>query len=72
MLFVSYDGLLLSFRPLLIEEIAEVVAIDVERNPAFNREDVLEDPSDVLSICSSLVTITTTTSSVQSSYSQFK
>ena len=51
-----------SARPLLVEEIAEVIAIDVERNPAFNREEVLEDPLDVLSICSSLVTITTTRS----------
>ena len=49
-----------SCRPLRVEEIAEVVAIDVERNPAFNSEEVLEDPSEVLSICSSLVTITTT------------
>jgi hypothetical protein len=49
-----------SSRPLLVEEIAEVVAIDVERKPAFNSEEVLEDPSEVLSICSSLVTITTT------------
>jgi hypothetical protein len=47
-------------RPLLIEEIAEVVAIDVERNPAFNNDEVLEDPLEVLSICSSLVTITAT------------
>jgi hypothetical protein len=49
-----------SSRPLLVEEIAEVVAIDVERNPSFNSEEVLEDPSEVLSICSSLVTITMT------------
>jgi hypothetical protein len=47
-------------RPLLVEEIAEVVAIDVERSRAFNSEEVLEDPLEVLSICSSLVTITAT------------
>jgi ankyrin repeat protein len=47
-------------RPLILEEIAEVVAIDVERSPAFDSEEVLEDPLEVLSICSSLVTITTT------------
>jgi hypothetical protein len=46
-------------EPLRIEEIAEVVAIDIERNPAFNSDEVLEDPLEVLSICSSLVTITT-------------
>ena len=44
-----------SSRPLLVEEIAEVVAIDVDRNPAFNSEEILEDPSDVLSICSVLL-----------------
>ena len=52
-----------SARPLSVQEIAEVIAIDVERSPAFNREEVLEDPLDVLSICSSLVTVTTATRS---------
>jgi ankyrin repeat protein len=47
-----------SKRPLSIGEIAEVVAIDVARDPAFNREEVLEDPREVLEVCSSLVTIT--------------
>ncbi len=47
-----------SCRPLLLEEIAEIVAINVERNPAFNSDEVLEDPLEVLSICSSLATIT--------------
>jgi hypothetical protein len=48
-----------SARPLSVEELAEVVAIDVARTPAFNRDEVLEDPLEVLNICSSLVTITT-------------
>jgi ankyrin repeat protein len=48
-----------SAQPLSIEEVAEVIAIDIERNPAFDREEVLEDPLDALDICSSLVTITT-------------
>jgi hypothetical protein len=48
-----------SARPLSIEEIAEVVAIDVARDPAFDRDEVLEDPLEALDICSSLVTITT-------------
>ena len=48
-----------SARPLSVEEVAEVVAIDVARDPAFGRDEVLEDPSEVLDICSSLVTITT-------------
>ena len=48
-----------SARPLLIEEVAEVVAIDVARDPAFDRDEVLEDPLEALNICSSLVTIST-------------
>ncbi|KAH5552913.1 hypothetical protein HBI25_177950 [Parastagonospora nodorum] len=47
-----------SARPLSVEEMAEVVAIDVARDPAFDRDEVLEDPLEVLNICSSLVTIT--------------
>ena len=47
-----------SARPMLVEEIAEVVAIDVAREPAFDRDEVLEDPLEALNICSSLVTIT--------------
>src|SRR4051794_24478024 len=48
-----------SARPLSVDEVAEIVAIDVERKPAFDREEVLEDPLEALNICSSLVTITT-------------
>jgi hypothetical protein len=48
-----------SARPLSVEEVAEVVAIDVARDPAFDGDEVLEDPLAVLEICSSLVTITT-------------
>jgi ankyrin repeat protein len=48
-----------SDRPLTIEEVAEVVAIDVARDPAFDREEVLEDPLETLDICSSLVTTVT-------------
>jgi ankyrin repeat protein len=47
-----------SVRPLTIAEIAEVVAIDIDRDPAFDAEEVLEDPLDILNICTSLVTIT--------------
>jgi hypothetical protein len=50
-----------SERPLTVEEVAEVVAIDVGRDPAFERDEVLEDPLEALKICSSLVTITTDT-----------
>ncbi|KAL1598065.1 hypothetical protein SLS59_007075 [Nothophoma quercina] len=48
-----------SARPLSVEEVAEAAAIDLARSPAFDRDEVLEDPLDALSICSSLVTITT-------------
>lgn len=37
-----------SSRPLLLQEVAEVVAIDLERNPSFHIDKVLEHPSDVL------------------------
>ncbi|KAF1973791.1 hypothetical protein BU23DRAFT_580048 [Bimuria novae-zelandiae CBS 107.79] len=47
-----------SARPLSVNKIAEVVAIDTKRDPAFDRDKVLEDPLDALHICSSLVTIT--------------
>jgi len=46
-----------SSRPLLLAEVAEIAAIDVNRCPAFDRDEVLEDPLEVLSICSSLVTV---------------
>jgi hypothetical protein len=48
-----------SDRPLTVEEVAELVAIDVARDPSFDREEVLEDPLEVLEICSSLVTTET-------------
>jgi ankyrin repeat protein len=47
-------------RPLSVKEVAEVVAIDVARDPAFNCDEVLEDPLEALNICSSLITVTTT------------
>ncbi len=43
-----------------MEEISEAVAIDAERDPAFDRQEALEDPLEVLNICSSLVTIANT------------
>jgi len=47
-----------SARPLSIDEVAEVVTIDAKRDPAFDRDEVLQDPLDALNICSSLITIT--------------
>jgi ankyrin repeat protein len=46
-----------SERPLLIEELAEAMAIDTTRSAIFERDDVLEDPFEALEICSSLVTV---------------
>jgi ankyrin repeat protein len=48
-----------STRPLSVEELAEVVAIDLKDEARFDPEEVLQDPLDVLSICSSLVTMIT-------------
>jgi ankyrin repeat protein len=45
-------------RPLSLREVAEIAALDSNRCPAFDPDEVLQDPSDVLTICSSLVTIT--------------
>ncbi|KAI8943839.1 hypothetical protein NX059_001812 [Plenodomus lindquistii] len=45
-----------SVRPLYIEEIAEIIAIDVQRDPAFDSNEVLEDPFEALKICPSLLT----------------
>jgi ankyrin repeat protein len=59
-----------SARPLCIEEIAEAVAIDVARDPAFDRDEVLEDPLEALDICSSLVTITTNEADGRSEHAQ--
>jgi Ankyrin repeats (3 copies) len=41
-----------------------VVAIDPGRDSAFDRQEVLEDPLDILNICSSLVTLATPEESV--------
>ena len=46
-----------SAQPLQIEEIVEVTAVDTENGPRFSEERRLSDPSDILTICSSLVTI---------------
>lgn len=51
-----------SWRPLSLEEIAEIVAFDIENDTKYNNENRLAEPEDVLNICSSLV-ITTDTDS---------
>ena len=49
-----------SAQLLAVKEVAEVVAIDVAGNCAFDCDEVLEDPLEAVNICSSLVTVTTT------------
>jgi ankyrin repeat protein len=48
-----------SVIPLTIDQVAEVVAIDVKRDIAFDRDEILQDPLEVFNICSSLITINT-------------
>ncbi|KAH0547714.1 hypothetical protein FGG08_000204 [Glutinoglossum americanum] len=50
--------LVYSARPLQIEEVAEVIAVDAEGNPRFDFEKRFSEPREVLTICSSLVTTT--------------
>ena len=45
-----------SARPLRIEEVAEIVAVNTKGEPYLNPKDRLVEPKEVLSICSSLVT----------------
>ncbi|KFY31801.1 hypothetical protein V493_00784 [Pseudogymnoascus sp. VKM F-4281 (FW-2241)] len=49
-----------SSGPLSVGELAEVVAINVEQETAFNRDEVLQDPMEVLDICMSLVSVVMT------------
>ncbi|KAK6433559.1 hypothetical protein LTR95_010262 [Oleoguttula sp. CCFEE 5521] len=48
-----------SERPLEIDELLEVTGIFLDDAPRFDRDEVLNDPRDVLRICSSLVSVTT-------------
>ncbi|KAH0559449.1 hypothetical protein GP486_004039 [Trichoglossum hirsutum] len=50
-----------SNRPLRIEEVAEVVAVDLESDPQFDSNRRLSEPHDLLIICSSLITVSSTT-----------
>ena len=44
-----------SLRPLSLDEVAEIVAFDVDSDDKFNCENRLAEPKDVLNMCSSLV-----------------
>lgn len=52
-----FRWLVCSTRPLSLPEAAEVAAMDPDRDLIFDVDEVLEEPKDVLSICSSLVTM---------------
>ena len=47
-----------SARPLRLEELAEIVAIDVHETPRFDPERRWPEPREIMAICSSLVTLT--------------
>jgi len=59
--FKILQWLVYSTRPMAIEEIAEVVAIDTEEDCRLDLENRLREPHDILTICSSLVTTTRST-----------
>ena len=45
-----------SLRPLSLEEVAELIALDVDKDEVFDCNKRAPDPDDVLELCSSLVT----------------
>jgi hypothetical protein len=57
--FKILQWLAYSTRPLRIEEMVEVIAVDIKGDPRFDPENRLPDPRDILTICSSLVTTAT-------------
>ncbi|MCJ1387629.1 hypothetical protein MMC18_000472 [Xylographa bjoerkii] len=59
--FKILQWLACSVRPLTIEEVAEVLAVNTEGYPRVDPDHRLRDPRDVLIICSSLVTIVAST-----------
>jgi ankyrin repeat protein len=59
--FKILQWLAYSARPLRIEEVAEVVAVEIDDSPRFHPENRLLEPRDVLTICSALVTAATRT-----------
>ncbi|KAI9709873.1 MAG: hypothetical protein M1812_007581 [Candelaria pacifica] len=55
--FRIFQWLVYSARPLRLEEIVDVIAVDQEGEPRFDIERRFAEPLDVLTICSSLVTV---------------
>jgi hypothetical protein len=54
--FKILQWLAYSARPLRVEELVEVIAVDIEDNPRFDPGKRLPDPLDILTICFSLIT----------------
>ena len=46
-----------SLRPLSLEELAEVVAIDPRNCPVLDEDEILRNPLDALTICASLLAV---------------
>ncbi|KAH7363898.1 ectomycorrhiza-induced ankyrin-domain/NACHT-domain-containing protein [Rhexocercosporidium sp. MPI-PUGE-AT-0058] len=67
--FRILQWLVYSARPLRMEEMVEVLAIDTKQSQ-FNPENRLPDPRDLLTICSSLVTTIATTTVGRNGVSQ--
>lgn len=57
--FRILQWLTFSEKPLSVGEVSEAVAIDVKRELVFDRDEVLEDSLDILTICPSLIIIAT-------------
>jgi hypothetical protein len=49
-------------RPMLLEEVAEALAVDLNGIPSLDPGQRYPDPRDILALCSSLVTLSTSTS----------
>ena len=46
-----------SARPMTVDEVAETLSVCLDEDPRFDPDRRLRDPSDILVICSSLVTV---------------
>ena len=57
--FKVLQWLAFSARPLELQEVAEATAITLDDLPRFDPEDRLRHPTDILAICSSLISVST-------------
>jgi hypothetical protein len=66
-----FHWLAFSIRPLELAELAEVVTVDFESEPSFDRKRRYYDPKAILSVCSGFVSITKGTVDVMSQGGDF-